>query len=292
MNRRALLILGILAIGLGIVASSALFTVHQTTQAIVMQLGNPKRVVTQPGLHWKLPFIQDVLYYEKRMLNLDPPVESIILSDQKRLLVDAFARYRITNALLFFQRVKTEAGVRQRLGPIVNASLRGVLGNATLASVLSEERIDIMRQIQESVNREAGRFGIELLDVRIGRADFPDQISQAVYGRMKSEREREAAEFRAQGFELQQRIRAGADREATVIVAEAQKEAEIERGRGEAARTRTLNHAFGQDQDFFNFYRSMQAYEASLSGESTYMVLSPDSEFFDFFSAIGKSAVE
>ncbi len=292
MNRRVLLILGILAIVLGIVASSALFTVHQTSQAIVMQLGNPKRVVTEAGLHWKLPFIQDVLYYEKRMLNLDPPVESIILSDQKRLLVDAFARYRITNALLFFQRVKTESGVRQRLGPIVNASLRGVLGNATLASVLSEERAEIMRQIQESVNNEAGRFGIELLDVRIGRADFPDQISQAVYGRMKSEREREAAEFRAQGFELSQRIRATADREATVIRAEAEREAEIERGRGEAIRTRTLNDAFGQDQEFFNFYRSMQAYEASLSGESTYMVLSPDSEFFNFFSAIGKSAAE
>ncbi len=292
MNRRVLLILGILAIVLGIVASSALFTVHQTSQAIVMQLGNPKRVITEPGLHWKLPFIQDVLYYEKRMLNLDPPVESIILSDQKRLLVDAFARYRITDALLFFQRVKTESGVRQRLGPIVNASLRGVLGNATLASVLSEERAEIMRQIQASVNNEAGRFGIELLDVRIGRADFPDQISQAVYGRMKSEREREAAEFRAQGFELSQRIRATADREATVIKAEAEREAQIERGRGEAIRTRTLNDAYGQDQDFFNFYRSMQAYEASLSGESTYMVLSPDSEFFDFFSAIGKSAAE
>ncbi len=292
MNRRALLILGILAIVLGIVASSSLFTVHQTTQAIVMQLGNPKRVVTKPGLHWKLPFIQDVLYYEKRMLNLDPPVESILLSDQKRLLVDAFARYRITNALLFFQRVKTEAGVRQRLGPIVNASLRGILGNATLASVLSEERVDIMRQIQESVNNEAGRFGIELLDVRIGRADFPDSISQTVYNRMKSEREREAAEFRAQGFERSQRIRAGADREATVIVDEAEREAEIDRGRGEAARTRILNDAYGQDQDFFNFYRSMQAYEASLSGDSTYMVLSPDSEFFDFFNAIGKSAVE
>ncbi len=292
MNRRVLLILGILAIGLGIVAPSALFTVHQAQQGIVMQLGNPKRVVTDPGLHWKLPFIQDVLYYEKRVLNLDPPVESIILSDQKRLLVDAFARYRITNALLFFQRVKTESGVRQRLGPIVNASLRGVLGNSTLASVLSEERNDIMRQIQESVNLVAAGFGIELLDVRIGRADFPDQISQAVYGRMKSEREREAAEFRAQGFELSQRIRATADREATVIRAEAEREAEIERGRGEAIRTRTLNDAFGQDQDFFNFYRSMQAYEASLSGESTYMVLSPDSEFFDFFSAIGQSAAE
>ena len=292
MNRRALLLLGILVIVLGIVISSAAFTVHQTSQAIVMQFGNPKRVVTDPGLHWKLPFIQNVLYYEKRMLNLDPPVEGILLSDQKRLLVDAFARYRITDALMFFQRVTTEAGVRQRLGPIINASLRGVLGNATLASVLSEERADIMRQIQESVNREAGRFGIELIDVRIGRADFPDQISQAVYGRMKSERDREAAEFRAQGFEQSQRIRAGADREATVILAEAKRDAEIQRGSGEATRTRVLNDAFGQDQDFFNFYRSMQAYEATFTSESTFMVLSPDSEFFNFFRQIAPPSAE
>ena len=292
MNRRALLLLGILVIVLGIVISSAAFTVHQTSQAIVMQFGNPKRVVTDPGLHWKLPFIQNVLYYEKRMLNLDPPVEGILLSDQKRLLVDAFARYRITDALMFFQRVTSEAGVRQRLGPIVNASLRGILGNATLASVLSEERAEIMRQIKQSVNSEAGRFGIELIDVRIGRADFPEQISQSVYGRMKSEREREAAEFRAQGFEKSQRIRAGADREATVILAEAKREAEIERGQGEAIRTRVLNDAYGQDQDFFNFYRSMQAYEAAFSSESTYMILSPDSEFFDFFSAIDRDAKE
>jgi membrane protease subunit HflC len=292
MNRNVLFVLGILVILLGIVGSSGLYTVHQTQQAIVLLFGNPKRVATEPGLHFKIPFVENVLYYERRVLNLDPPVESIILSDQKRLLVDAFARYRITNALLFFQRVKTEAGVRQRLGPIVNASLRGVLGNATLASVLSEERADIMRQIQESVNNEAGRFGIELVDVRIGRADFPDQINQAVYGRMKSEREREAAEFRAQGFEQAQRIRAGADREATVILAEAKRESEIERGRGEAVRTRVLNDAYGQDQGFFNFYRSMQAYEAALSGESTYMVLSPDSEFFDFFSAIGRKPRE
>ncbi len=292
MNRRVLLILGIAVIVIGVAVSSAAFTVHQTSQAIVMQFGNPKRVVTDPGLHWKLPFIQDVLYYENRMLNLDPPVESILLSDQKRLLVDAFARYRITNPLVFFQRVRTEDGVRQRLGPILNASLRGVLGNFTLSSVLSEERDKIMQDIRASVNAVAARFGIELVDVRIGRADFPEQISQAVYGRMKSERDREAAEFRAQGFEFSQRIRAGADREATVIVAEAKREAEIERGRGEATRTRTLNDAYGQDEDFFNFYRSMQAYEAALSGDRTFMVLSPDSEFFNFFSAIGKSTTQ
>ena len=289
MNRRIFLILGILVIVAGVGISSAAFTVHQTTQGIVLQFGEPKRVVTDPGLHWKVPFLQNVLYYEKRVLNLDPPVESILLADQKRILVDAFARYRISDALEFFKTVRTEGGVRQRLGPIVNASLRGVMGNATLASVLSEERADLMLQIKEKVNVEASRFGIELVDVRIGRADFPDEISQAVYGRMKSEREREAAEFRAQGFEQAQRIRATADREATVIRAEAEREAEIERGKGEGLRTQILNDAFGRDQEFFNFYRSMQAYEGSLSGQSTYMVLSPDSEFFDFFSAIGDS---
>jgi membrane protease subunit HflC len=286
MNRKTSLIAGVIVILVGMGLFSSAFTVHQTNQAIVMQFGKPIRVVSEPGLDWKIPIAQNVLYYEKRVLNLDPPVESILLADQKRILVDAFARYRITDALEFFKTVRTEGGVRQRLGPIVSASLRSVLGNATLASVLSEERIKIMQQIRQTVNAQAGRFGIELVDVRIRRADFPEEISQAVYGRMSSEREREAAEFRAQGFEQAQRIRAGADREATVIRAEAKREAEIERGKGEAIRTRTLNDAFGQDAGFFNFYRSMQAYSASLTGQSTYMVLSPDSEFFDFFGSV------
>ncbi len=286
MSRKISLIIGVIVILAGIGLSSAAFTVHQTSQALVLQFGKPIRVITEPGLNWKLPVIQNVQYYEKRVLNLDPPVESILLADQKRILVDAFARYRIIDALEFFKTVRTEGGVRQRLGPIVNASLRSVLGNATLASVLSEERVQIMLQIRQIVNTQAGRFGIELVDVRIRRADFPEEISQAVYGRMKSEREREAAEFRAQGFEQGQRIRATADRESTVIRAEAKREAEIERGKGEGARTTVLNNAFGQDAEFFNFYRSMQAYEASLTGQSTYMVLSPDSEFFDFFGSV------
>jgi membrane protease subunit HflC len=217
---------------------------------------------------------------------LDPPVERVLLSDQKRLLVDAFARYRITDALTFFQTVRTEVGVRERLGPVTNAALRGILGNVNLASVLSEERDAIMRQIQDQVNTQAGRFGIELVDVRIRRADLPDEISDQVYQRMRSEREREAAEFRARGFERAQRIKATADREATVIRAEAKREAEILRGQGEGRRTQILNDAYGQDQSFFSFYRSMQAYEASLASESTYMVLSPDSEFFDHFDSI------
>jgi len=283
------LLLGILAIVVGILAWSSIFTVHQTRQAIVMQFGEPKRIVTAPGLHFKLPW-QDVLYYEKRVLNLDPPVERVLLADQKRILVDAFARYRITNPLEFFKSVRSEDGVRQRLGPILNASLRGVLGDNTLISVLSEERATIMEDIKKRVNTEAARFGIELVDVRIGRTDFPEEISQAVYNRMKSEREREAAELRAQGFEQAQRIKATADREATVIRAEAKKEAEIQRGIGEGSRTTILNDAYGQDPGFFNFYRSMQAYEGALGGDKTFMVLSPDSEFFDFFSQVGQQA--
>ncbi len=186
MNLKSFLILGILVMVIGIVASSAAFTVNQTNQAIVLQFGEPKRVITQPGLHWKMPFIQRVLFFEKRVLNLNVPKESVLLSDQKRLLVDASARYRITDPLLFYQRVRTEDGVRQRLGAILKASLRHALGKVTLASVLSEERTEIMRNIRKSVNREAIRFGIELLDVRLGRTDFPEQVVHAVYAHMRS----------------------------------------------------------------------------------------------------------
>lgn len=283
MRNKLLLIVGIVVILSGVLAITSLYTVQQTQQAIVLLFGNYKRTVENPGLHIKFPW-ETVVYFEKRVLNLDPPSELVILADQNRLVVDAFARYRITNPLEFYQTVRTEAGVRQRLGPITNAALRGVLGNQTLISVLSEARDDIMGRIREQVNQQAERFGIQLVDVRIGRADLPDETRQAVYDRMKSEREREAAEFRAQGFEQAQRIKATADREATVIAAEAKRESEILRGEGEGKRTEILNDAYGQDEGFFNFYRSMQAYEGSLADESTFMVLSPDSEFFDFFN--------
>lgn len=288
---RKFLILGVVVIVVGIIVSMSLYTVHQTQQAIVLQFGNPVDTVDEPGLKFKLPW-QNVQYYEKRVLNLDPPVERLILADQKRLLVDTFARYRIVNSLQFFQSARTEEGVKRLLAPIINASLRGVLGNVTLASVLSADRTIILQSIRDSVNAQTERFGIELVDVRIRRADLPEETSQAVYKRMQSEREREAAEFRAQGFEQSQRIKASADREATVIRAEATRESEILRGQGEASRTEILNNAFGQDEDFFNFYRSMQAYESALSKESTYMVLSPDSEFFRFFDQIEKTRIE
>ncbi len=282
MRRYTTLIIGILVVALGILALTTLFTMHQTQQGIVLRLGNPVRTITDPGLKLKIPFIETVAFYEKRVLNLDPPVERIILSDQKPLLVDSYARYQITDPLKFFQTVRTERELRVRLGTIVNASIRNVLGNHNLASVLSEERAEIMRQIQERVNIQAKRFGISIVDVRLRRADLPQQASESVYDRMRSERVREAKEFRAQGFEIAQRIKAGADREATVIRAEAEREAEILRGEGEGARTRILNDAYGQDTDFFGFYRSMQAYERALS-KGTYMVLSPDSEFFTYF---------
>ena len=283
MKRFRGLILGIAVIALGILAMNMLFTVHQTQQVLVLQFGNPVDAIDEPGLHWKLPW-QSVQYYEKRVLNLDPPVERVILADQKPLLVDSYARYRIRDPLRFFQTVRAERQLRVRLNTIVNATVRNVLGNQNLASVLSEERATIMLEIREVVNRQAQRFGIEIVDVRLRRADLPKETSQAVYDRMKAERERDAAEFRAQGFEMAQRIKAGADREATVILAEAEREAEIARGQGEGERTRILNAAYGRDPEFFSFYRSMQAYERSLT-KGTYMVLSPDSEFFTFFGS-------
>ncbi len=282
MSRYITLIIGVVVVALGILALTTLFTMHQTQQGIVLRLGNPVRTITDPGLKLKIPFIETVAFYEKRVLNLDPPVERIILADQKPLLVDSFARYQIDNPLRFFQTVRTERELRVRLGTIVNATIRNVLGNYNLASVLSEERADIMREIQEGVNRQATPNGIRIVDVRLRRADLPQQASESVYDRMRSERVREAKEFRAQGFEMAQRIMARADREATVIRAEAEREAEILRGEGEGERTRILNTAYGQDTDFFGFYRSMQAYERALS-KGTYMVLSPDSEFFSYF---------
>lgn len=283
-------IIGAVIVVLGLIAYGALFTVDQREQAIVMQFGEPKRVITEPGLAWKIPLLQNVQYYEKRVLNLDPPAENILLSDQKRLIVDVFARYRIHDPLKFFQTVKAEVTARPRLSTIINDRLRQILGNSTLSSVLSEERTQILADLRESVDRETRSFGIVLVDVRIRRADLPDETRESVFDRMRSEREREAAEFRAQGFEQSERIKAAADREATVIRAEAKRQSEILRGQGEGRRTEILNNAYGQDPDFFNFYRSMQAYSASLGADSTYMVLSPDSEFFSFFNQAQEGA--
>jgi len=285
--RRTLIIVGVLVIAVGIVVSSALYTVNQTQQALVLQFGNPKQIVQVPGLHVKLPFVQNVVYYDKLIVDFDPPSEQVTLSDQKRLDVDTFVRYRIEDPLLFYRTVSNERGARQRLGPVVSASLRRVLGNVTLLGVLSEQREKVTTDIRNDVSDEAKRFGIAIIDVRIRRADLPEQAAQAIYARMRSEREREAAEARAQGYEVGQQIRATADRERVVLIAESRKQSEILRGEGEAVANRTWAGAFGRDEEFFRFYRSMQAYRIALHDNSTTMVLSPDSEFFRYFGAFG-----
>ena len=286
MNRRTFAILGIIVLIAGIIAFSALFTVHQTQQALVLQFGEPKRVVRDSGLHAKLPFIQNVVFLDKRMLSYDGSGEEVIASDRKRLVVDSFLRYRIDDPLRFYQTVGNEAVARQRLNALLTSSLRQVIGTVPLQSVLTGERAQLMSQIAQRVNAEARDLGISIADVRIKRADLPEANNQAIYARMKTEREREAREFRAQGAEISQRIRSRADREKTVLLAEAQKQAQILRGEGDGNAIRIFAEAFGTDIDFFTFYRSMQAYRESLGGEDTTMVLSPDSDFFRYFGSM------
>ncbi|MEE9301909.1 MAG: protease modulator HflC, partial [Alphaproteobacteria bacterium] len=240
-------------------------------------------VKTKPGLYVKWPFMQNVEMFDKRILDYDVPVEEVITSDRKRLVVDTFARYRIIDPLKFFQSVGTEAVVRNRLGAILNARTREVLGRVPLITVVSGERASLMTSIAALVNQEARSFGVDVIDVRIKRADLPQENSQAIYLRMQTEREREARGYRAQGAEMAQRIRASAERDRTVILAEAQRDAQFLRGEGDAEAIRIFAEAFNQDPDFFAFYRSMEAYRKSLNKDDTTMVLSPESEFFDFF---------
>jgi modulator of FtsH protease HflC len=285
MKRNFLIGIGAVAAVLVILAASALFTVHQTQQALVLQFGNPKRIVTEPGLHVKLPFIQNAVYIDRRVLDFDALSEEVILGDQKRLVVDAFARYRIVDPLRFYQSVGSEAVLRGRVNTILDASLRKVLGEVPLFTVLSADRSNLMNRIRDQANAEAKQFGIDIIDVRIKRADLPAENSQAIYRRMQTEREREAKELRAQGAELAQRIRSRADRERRVIIAEAQKEGEIIRGEGDGQAVRIFADAFGRDVDFFTFYRSMQAYRNAFGDDNTSFVLSPESEFFRFFDS-------
>jgi membrane protease subunit HflC len=259
--------------------------VHQTQQALVLQFGNPKRVVQEPGLHVKLPFIQNAVYIDRRVLDFDAESQEVILGDQKRLVVDSFARYRIVDPLRFYQSVGDEALLRGRINTILDASMRRVLGEVPLFTVLSADRIALMNRIRNQANQEAQQFGIEIVDVRHKRADLPAETAQAIYRRMQTEREREAKELRAQGAELAQRIRARADRERRVIIAEAEKEGEIARGEGDAQAVAIFADAVGRDVEFFTFYRSMQAYRDALGDDSTSFVLSPDSEFFRFFDS-------
>ena len=271
---------------LGFTLYLSVFVVKEINQAIVLQFGDPKKVITTPGLQIKIPIIQNVVFLDRRILSLDPAPEEVIASDQKRLIVDAYARFKIVDPLKFYISVGDERVARSRLATIINSRLRGVLGKQSLATLLSEDRSKQMDIIQDDVNTEAKNFGIEIIDVRIKRADLPQANSEAIYKRMQTEREREAKEFRAKGAEMAVTITSTADKEVTVILADAQKKSEIMKGEGDGQRNKIFAEAFGRDPEFFAFYRAMQAYEKALIGGETSLILSPDSEFFKFFGNI------
>ncbi len=274
----------IFGIGLIFLIYSSFFTVDQTKQAIVLQFGEPKRVVNKPGLNFKIPFIQEVAFFEKRVLSLvSSDSEEVILSDQKRLEVDTYSRFKIIDPLLFYQTVRNELGARQRLESIIDSSVRRVLGKLKLISILSDARKKIVEDIGVEVNQIVKRLGMEIIDVRIRRADYPEATSQNIFNRMRSEREQEAKEFRAQGAEEAQKIRANAEKQKTVLLAEAERKSEAIRGDGDGLAIKIYSDAFGRDAKFYKFYRSMQAYEKTFIDKDTTMILSPESDFFSFF---------
>ena len=274
-------------IALAATAFFSIFIVKEVNQAIVLQFGDPKRIISKPGLNFKIPFIQNVVFLDKRILNLDTPPEEVIASDQKRLIVDAFARFQIVDPLKFYISVGNERVARSRLATIINSRIRSVLGTQELATLLSVDRAVHMATIQNDVNTEAQNFGINIVDVRIKRADLPQANSDAIFKRMQTEREREAKEFRAQGAEMAAKITSTADKEVTVILATANKQSEIMKGEGDGQRNKIFASAFGRDPQFFGFYRAMQSYEKALIGGDTSLILSPDSDFFKFFGNTG-----
>ncbi len=267
-----------------IVGSSGIFTVSQTEQALVLRFGEPQSLVKEPGLHFKQPFVESVVYLDNRILDLEAPQQEVLASDNQRILVDAFVRYHIADPLRFYQTVGSISGANNQLASVLNSAIRRVLSEATLPQIVKDRRAELMVQIRDQVNREAASFGAAINDVRIRRADLPKENSEKVFSRMQSERAREAAEYRAQGSEQAQTIVAKADRDVVVLKAEAQREADQTRGEGDAARNRIFAEAYGKDPDFFAFYRSMQAYAAGLKAGDTRLVLSPTSEFFRFFA--------
>jgi membrane protease subunit HflC len=275
---------------IGVIVFQSLFIVQEINQAIVLQFGDPKKIITKAGLNFKLPFIQNVVFLDKRILNLDNDPQEVIAADQKRLIVDAIARFKIVDPLKFYISVGNERVARSRLSTIINSRIRGVLGTQELATLLSTDRTKQMAIIQNDVNTEAKTLGIQIVDVRIKRADLPQANSEAIYKRMQTEREREAKEFRAQGAEIAQKIRSTADKDVTVLLAEANKKSEIMKGEGDGLRNKIFADAFGRDPQFFGFYRAMQAYEKALIGGETSLILSPDSEFFKYFGKSVKTA--
>ena len=283
MKRSLATIIAVLLVILGILGYSSVFSVHETQQALVLQFGNPIKTVQDSGLNFKTPFVQNVQFMEKRILDFDAPPVEAVAADKKRIVVDAYARFRINDPLKFYQTVNNEVTARNRMAPIVNSSIRNVIGRVKLEVMLSGERNKLMHEIRDLVNDEATKLGIEIVDVRIKRADLPEANSQAVYDLMRAERKRIATEIRAEGAERSQKITATADRERTVLLAVAQKQSEITRGEGDAQRNNVFATAFKKDPEFFAFYRSLQAYRTALQSGDTTMVLSPNSDFFNYF---------
>ena len=283
MSRAKLAILGGLIIFIGIALNSALFTVRVTEQVLVRQFGEVKRTVQDPGLHMKVPFLQDTLAYDNRVLSVDPPAEEMLLSDQKRIFVDAFARYRINDPLKFFQTVNDEVIFGNRFGNILTSTVKEFVAQRSLEDLLSDKRNEIMQAIRDSVANDSKDFGIEVVDIRIGRSELPQAVSQTVYNRMVTERQRQASQLRAEGAENARRITAEADRQKVVIVAEAQREGQVLRGEGDATRNAILGESYGKDPDFFEFFRSLEAYKETFARPGTTMVLSPTSDFFKYF---------
>lgn len=273
-------------IGLGamaVVAFQSVFVVQQMQLALITQFGEPVRVIKEPGLALKAPFIQNVIILDKRVLELDATPEEVIASDRRRIVVDAFARYRISDPLRYYQSLRTDALAQQRLSSILSSSLRGELGKRPFAALLTADRQSLMTSIRDQMRVQAGALGIEVVDVRIRRADLPKENLESVFGRMQTERQREAAGYRASGDEEAQRIKSAADKEVTIIKANATKQSDILRGEGDAERNRILGEAYGRDPEFFEFYRSLTAYEQSMSSSNTTLVISPDSPFFKYF---------
>lgn len=265
--------------------SQSVFIVPEHQQTMVMQFGEPVSLHTAPGLKFKVPLIQQVMSFEKRALDVDTVPEEVILADRKRIVVDTFARYRITDMLAFYKSLQSTDQANSRISNIINSTLRSTLGTTTMTDILSDKRSTLMHNIRTQVNKAVDRLGVEIVDVRIGRADLPDQTSQAIYARMRTEREREAAEFRAQGQEIAQEVRSKADRERTVILANAEREAQILRGQGDEQAIKIYADAFKRDPEFYGFYRTMEAYKKSLPGENTTLILKPEGDFFRFFQS-------
>lgn len=270
------------------IGGSSFFYVDQRVQALVLQFGEPVKLIKEPGLQFKIPLMQNVEYFDKRLILFDNPREEIISSDKKRLIVDTFARYIIVDPLKYYQTIRYESALRNRLGSILNDSLRQVLGRVPLADVISNKRKVLLEEVGLLVAAEAGDFGIKVEDVRIRRADLPPANSEAIFRRMQTERQQEAAQFRAEGNEEARKITSESERERTVLLANAERDGEILKGQGDAGKNKILGEAFSKDPEFFAFYRSMKAYSIALNNEDTTMVLSPDSTFFQFFNDINE----